>query len=97
MEDREQELFELIHSIGEILEGDLHIEKTLDEIGNTWEDTHYRVYHKKGFCLDVCRFIDKSVPDDIVYEYTVYDKWDGFKTAQIEEYVNTIACWKQIQ
>ena len=77
--DDQKALFELVDSIGEILEGSLHIIETT-EYPRCADEAKYRIYHKDGYCVDVMKEVETEDDDGkVTYYYHYYAEWDGFK------------------
>lgn len=75
MKNLQQQVFELVASIGETLKGELHI---IDHTSRYGDAFGYRVYHAGGFCFETRKqllFRDGQI-DGYVYEY--YADWEGF-------------------
>jgi hypothetical protein len=68
----DQKLFELVDSYGEILCGECHIIQTEFERYNRDVESKvvYRVYHSKGYCLDISKEANFDETDEITgYDY----------------------------
>lgn len=75
-------LFEVVHAIGETLQGAVHIiDMTGKEDLPTDGDIEYRVYHVDGYCWDISRTAcddDESLDND-GFKYVFFDEWEGFQ------------------
>lgn len=71
----EQEIYELLEKVGEVLEGEFHIIPN-DEPQCEGEGA-FRVYHAQGYCFDVVKEISDE-DEDVTY-YSFLEQWDGFK------------------
>lgn len=91
--DKYQELFELITSIGEILEGDLHIIDTTEH-HYCGGPKKFRIYHKEGYCFDVMKEIeteDEDTGETLTYYYDFYTEWDGFIELDVDQAIELIS------
>lgn len=81
MKTPEQKLFELVDSIGEMLEGDLHIIDNTESYPVEGEKV-YRVYHKDGYCWDIRKTAeteDEETGEILKYNYDYLEEWEGCK------------------
>lgn len=89
--NKQEQLFNLIEEIGEIIEGDIHIIDTSEQIGD--DEKTFRVYHKDGYCFDVSKITeeeDEQTGIPIVFDYTFYSQWDGFNKLTIDKAIEII-------
>lgn len=87
----EKELYDLVHSIGEVISGDMHIIDTSDQYKEHEDCGQYRMYHKKGYCIDVEKYVRLEREDgEVVFDYSFYDEWEGFLKVNIQTYYNII-------
>lgn len=92
MKDNCQKLFELVESIGETLDGDLHVIDT-SERAPEWEgEAKFRVYHKDGYCFDVEKRANYDVEKDkfIGWEYDFFAEWEGFDEIDEKKAINLL-------
>lgn len=79
MKTEEEKLFNLIESIGECIEGDLHIINIGDEYPNYEGEKRYRVYHKDGLCMDVFKEagkVDEKTDSVKTWNYDYTQGWE---------------------
>lgn len=91
------DLFNILHDLGEMLEGDVHIidisESPYDDV-----DKKYRIYHARGYCIDIgreyCCEPDQVSEYEGVYEdgynYTYFCEWDGFVSLMEDDVLNVM-------
>ena len=86
----EQQVFELVDQIGEVLLGDIHIieiEREVNPFAHPPEEykVTYRLYRANGNCIDMTKtaILDES-RHITAYEYEVLQDWEGFKKADLQ-------------
>lgn len=93
MKTKEQKLFELVNDIGEALEGSIHIIDMTEEYPDYVGEKCYRIYHSKGYCIDVFKsanVIDEETDEVLEYSYNYYQEWDGFLKANIDDIISEL-------
>lgn len=95
----EEQLFELVSELGEILEGDLHIIDMSDEYPEYEGEQSFRVYHKQGFCLDVKREANYDVETDdfINWDYYFCSEWNGFDPCTPKLAIEALVFFKMVR
>lgn len=87
---KEQELFELVQSIGETANKkySINIVKPINEEILV----EYRIYHSDGYCFDICQKMNYNVETDefIGFEYDMFSKYEGFKELTSEDAIKLI-------
>lgn len=84
MEKKEKILFDLVASMGETLDGTMHIIDMSDE-HPVAEEQKFRVYHIDGFCFDVVKEVETEDDNgNVTYYYDMYAEWDGFANLTID-------------
>lgn len=89
MKSIERKIYEACSSVGECLEGNLHIIDSTPSVMS--ENDSFRVYHKFGYCFDVTRerICDEKDYDDYIDDYamesdgctyTFSSEWEGFES-----------------
>lgn len=95
-----QEIFEIVHELGECLNGNLHIIDTSDNIDYfEFGEREYRVYHNEGYCFDIKRVIesytDETETEVKEYEYYFYQEWEGFIKADMQYILKEMRYFKK--
>lgn len=93
MKTKEQILFEIVDSIGEELEGDIHIIDTTPEYPDYEGEKEYRVYHSKGLCIDVWKkaeSVNETTDEVETWDYDNYKEWDGFDNLLIDDIIQLL-------
>lgn len=85
----EQQIFEEVDRIGELLEGELHIIDMSDELKKeSWGEKQYRIYHSNGYCVDIFKIMSKEdyeTGEPLAHIYEVLQEWDGFEEIDEKE------------
>jgi hypothetical protein len=87
----EKRLFDLLHGVGELLEGKIHIIDQTDRRCSDPDKIEYRTYHSDGYCFDIYRERmycdeDKELFDgEPQYDYYFGAEWEGFKDLNEKE------------
>ena len=86
----EKKLFNLIHGVGGLLDGKIHIIDQTNRECSEPDKIEYRVYHGDGYCFYVSR--ERRDPVDLQelnpknnYDYEFFAEWDGFKDLNEKE------------
>lgn len=99
MENLEKRLFKLVDSIGEILEGDLHIIDMTPEYNECEGEKEYRAYLKDGYCFDIkkeAKYDDETGKRKGWY-YFFYSEWDGFEECTVKKAIEYISFYKMVR
>lgn len=77
-----KQLFYLVNSIGQSLDGDIHIIDTTTPCPEHEDCKSYRVYHSAGYCFDVEKNVedwsDTNPEQPSKWDYVFYAQFDGF-------------------
>ena len=89
-----KDLFELVESIGELLQGGLHIIDNTPEYPEHEESKEFRVYHKSGICFDISKEVElenEETGEIEEWSYPLYNEWDGFDNKEtLQELYNLL-------
>lgn len=93
MKSKEQILFELVNSIGEVLHDSVHIINMTEVYPDYSGEKSYRIYHSDGYCVDVFKkadSINKETGEVLEYLYDYYQEWDGFLKVKIDDIISEL-------
>ena len=76
----EKELFELCESIGEKIDGPIHIIDTTNKREN---EGSFRVYHNAGYCFDITKEDVQEEDGKPLYAYYFFSEWPEFATLDV--------------
>lgn len=82
----EKDFFELVDKIGECQDGDIHIIDSTEDYPVEGEKK-YRIYHKKGYCIDIskeARSEDENTGEVLEWDYVFLEVWDGFNSIGLQ-------------
>lgn len=68
-----ESMFNLCYQLAPVNEGDIHIVNISDD---SYSDQVYRVYHTKGYCIDLIRTDEIDEEGNILfYSYSLHQQW----------------------